>query len=199
MDGHCGYHVLFETQGDRTAAISARMDYLLYLLEQAPLDFPHLPGSTWQQARARVFRDGSDSALEPVEPAQWLSNEDLPWLAQMLQVIICVCDLNNASGWATYLPITITASSLRVVGMAYTPGHWQSCELAGDLLPPVLQCVWSWDPASRSSALSSPAHLALHKRFTFTTWRHALPGEGDKCGCDFAPSHGASGAPISLE
>lgn len=89
---------------------------------------------------ARVFRQGSATALEP---AQWLSSEDLPWLAHMLQVIICVCDLNNASGWATYLPMTITALSPRVIGMTYAQRRWQSCKMAGGLLPSVLQCVWS--------------------------------------------------------
>lgn len=153
--------------------MAARRRYWQYLEDSAGArqDFPWIDPETWTAAKKRIYPGGrlpASARFGPAAPSQWLSNEDLPWLAQMLQAIICVCDMKNAVGWATYLPLKVLKDTrLAVVGLVFEEGHWQRCTFKKRApLPPVVACSRSWSHFPRSLLLEE-RHRRLHRVFVF--------------------------------
>ncbi|CAO1617885.1 unnamed protein product [Jaminaea pallidilutea] len=190
-DGHCGYHVLFGSQNAASSpqrALTGRRVFFKYLDSPtgACKDFPGHSDSFWREAKERVFPGGrlpSGSSFLSASPPQYLSNEDLPWMAQMMQAIICVCDARDPQGWASFVPINInTNTRLPVIGMYHTEQHWQRCFMkASGPFPPVVTCTWLWGAQDRQKALSSDGHQRLHQRYAFAVWK--APADG-QCGCE---------------
>lgn len=189
-DGHCGYHVLFGSQDASTsqrAHVGRRM-FFKYLDSPtgACKDLPGHDDTFWQGVKARVFPGGrlpSQVSFAPASLPQYLSSEDLPWMAQMMQAIVCVCDSQDPRGWASFVPIKIkTDTRLPVIGMYHTEQHWQRCSMKTQgPLPPVVTCTWFWRAQNRQRALSSDGHQRLHRRYAFAVWK--APADG-QCGCE---------------
>lgn len=188
-DGHCGFHVLFQTGGCLQKVMNARLDFFEYVDsgQGARKDFADATAKKRSQTLQRIFPNGRPAFMAHAQQPQWLSSDDLPWLAQMLQAIICVCDLNDASGWATYLPIAPNSSAPRVIAMTFDNGHWRPCTLNECALPPPYRCVITWRAAQRKEALENPLHRRLHDEYVFCTWREPAPGD-QGCGCHLSAS-----------
>lgn len=187
-DGHCGYRVLCEGltgfEADDTDVQQLRRRFWHYLDGQASVDFPHISERTWTQAKERVFSGGKlprpQEKLRPAGLEQWLSNDDLPWMAQMLQAIICVCDSATSEGWQTYIPASFVDPKDRpLIGLWHTPGHWMlmSMKKKGPL-PPLAACCALWGRQGES-CIREQAHIQFHRLGQVAV--HRIPREG--CGC----------------
>jgi hypothetical protein len=189
-NGHCGWEALLQCLPlERTSSpYKLRLDFYKYIVEQAALDFPEKPASVWTECCNRIFPGG-----QPLEgpaklsfekftgSAHWLSSAQLPYLAQMLQRVICLCGSSSSSIWASYLPRRLTSLPVKPpIGLWYTTDHYESVRLKdGVRLPPVT--TDGWPPVSMyRTFVGMPSHQVLHQQHKFYVWTLEPRSE---CGC----------------
>lgn len=205
-DGHCGYRALLLACSSSSSmptdadVLQLRQRYWTWLDEVAPVQMPWLRASTWEAAKRRAVAQAlapaetditplapAQSATTPLTPAahdQWLSSQDLPWLAQMLQVVIVVCDLEYPSEWWTSVPFSGAGEAIPpVVGLVYDyrARHWQAVRIrCREALPHVCPCTLAWG-MEKWQLVQSDFHRRLHQGYRFMV-RKVLAEDGG-CGC----------------
>lgn len=152
-----------------------------------------MPASVWTAAKKRCDAQGTPDAgafdVRPASHPQWLDSEDLPWIAQILQIIICTCDAQRSDGWASYLPFKLlqpdASAPIKVVGLALssTRDHWRSVQMSRmGPLPSPKACSLLWGP-HRKELVASADHRRIHEEWRFSSEGDVLAERDGVCEC----------------